>query len=113
MRTSRYKDDILKVFKTAHVLSIADVCKKIPQADFSTIYRNVEALTKEGILKKIVVTEDLTVYEYADKDHAHDHFICNECGEVEEVHVSHNLLKGKKGKVEEVVLRGTCGDCCS
>ena len=112
MKTSPYKDKILKLFESAHTLSIADVHKKIPSADFSTLFRNIELLTKEGKLKKIVVDKDVTVYEVNNKDHHHDHFICVECGDVDEIHVSTNVLgKGSKAKVEDVVIRGVCEDC--
>jgi Fur family zinc uptake transcriptional regulator len=111
MKTSPYKDKILKLFQKVHTLSIADVCKKIPEADFSTIFRNVEMLTQEGKLKKIVVDKDITVYEANDSAHHHDHFICVECGDVDAVHVSGSVLKGSKARVEDVVIRGVCEDC--
>ncbi len=111
MKTSPYRDSIIKLFEKSHTLSIADVQKKIPKADFSTLFRNIESLTKEGKLKKIIVDKDVTVYERNDKAHAHDHFICIECGEVDEIHVSGTVLKGKKVKVQDVVVRGVCGDC--
>jgi Fur family transcriptional regulator, ferric uptake regulator len=111
MKTSLYKEKILKIFQDTHVLSIADVHKKLKGADFSTIYRNIESLLKEGKLKKIIVNEDITVYERADAKH-HDHFICTECGEVEEVHIAANILgKGSKAKAKDVVIRGVCGPC--
>lgn len=111
MKTSPYKDKILKLFEKAHTLSIADLHKKIPEADFSTLFRNVESLTKEGKLKKIIVDKDVTVYEVNDAKHHHDHFICVECGDVDEIHVSSSVLKGSKAKVEDVVIRGVCEDC--
>lgn len=112
MRISLYKEKIVQAFHGAHVLSIAAIAKKVPGADFSTIFRNVELLCKEGKLKKIIIDEDVTVYELVNINHSHDHFICNECGGVEEVHVSHDLLgKGSKAKATDVIIRGVCGPC--
>ncbi len=87
MRTSQYKDLILAQFDTAHVLSITDIHKALPQADFSTIFRNIEQLYTAGVLKKIVVDVDTVVYERNIPGHAHDHFVCTDCGEVDAIHL--------------------------
>lgn len=113
MRTSLYKAKILEVFKHAHVLSIADVQAQLGKVDFSTVYRNIEILIKEGLLKKIIVNEDLTVFELVNKEHKHDHFICNDCGKVEEIHIETAVLgQGSDTKVTDVIVRGVCGPCC-
>ena len=114
MKTSPYKELILSQFKKAHVLSIADVHKAIPKADFSTIFRNVEQLLQAGILMRIVVDADTTVYELVGKGHQHDHFVCVNCGRVDEVHVRKEDIKMVgKSKVLDVVIRGICGPCDS
>lgn len=114
MKTSLYKDAILAAFQSKHTLSIADIQKAVPRADFSTIFRNVESLAKSGVLKKIAINADQTVYELYDKNHEHDHFVCVDCGTVEEIHIKHKDIKGPvQSKTLDIVVRGVCGPCCS
>ncbi len=103
---------ILELFAESHVLSISDIHKSIPKADFSTIFRNVESLLKEGKVKKIVVDVDNYVYELVSKGHEHDHFVCVDCGVVEEIHIKHaEINTPKKGKIFDILVRGLCKVC--
>ncbi len=109
MRTNVYKNEILDLFKKNHLLSISEIQKAIPKADFSTIFRNIKILIKKNELKEIVINHKETRYELA--RHAHDHFICNDCGDVEPVHIT--LPKGELSskRISEVTVRGTCSNC--
>ncbi|MEN9604484.1 MAG: hypothetical protein RJB39_169 [Candidatus Parcubacteria bacterium] len=113
MKTSPYKDKIIQLFKKAPTLSIAQIRTKMPSADFSTIFRNVEKLVKEGVLKKIIVDKDVTVYAQKGAQSPQHHFICLECGQVENVQISANILKSSRVKVTDVILRGICEACNS
>ena len=46
------------------------------EADFSTIYRNVNQLLEEKAIRKLVVGNKSIEYESAFD--SHDHFICND-----------------------------------
>jgi len=60
-----------------------DLIKEIHLASPSTIYRNLEALVKHGIVAPIVVHNGETYYEQiTDREH-HDHLICKKCNAVE------------------------------
>ncbi len=112
MKTSPYKDKILKLFqKSNKAMSVAQVHNKIPEADFSTIFRNVEALTKEGKMKKTVIDKDRTVYGLKGNAPQSNHFVCIDCGNVTDIQVSANILKGGRTKVMEVIIRGLCAAC--
>jgi Fe2+ or Zn2+ uptake regulation protein len=108
MRTSIYKNKIIELLKKKHLLSIADIHKHIPEADFSTIYRNVNQLLEEKAIRKLVVGNKSIEYESAFD--SHDHFICNDCGKVESIHlhIDTSLLRQK---VSDVTVRGTCTEC--
>lgn len=111
MRTNIYKTEIMNVLKKAHLLSIAAIHAKIAKADFSTIFRNVEQLCKEGLLRKVTISKDVVLYERAETTHRHDHFICNDCGTIASVQLPKNIgLKGK-GLVHDVLIRGICTKC--
>ncbi|HEX4065622.1 MAG TPA: transcriptional repressor [Acidobacteriaceae bacterium] len=47
----------------------------------ATVYRNLQALVKEGWLQAVEVPGDSTHYEVAGKEH-HHHFQCNVCGKL-------------------------------
>ena len=106
MRTSKYKDKIIKLFNTYHVLSMSEIGQKIPEANFSTIFRNVEQMIIDKELKKIVFDKDNIKYELA--SHTHNHFVCDTCGDVEEVEIE---LKDKNKIVRDAIVHGFCNEC--
>lgn len=109
MRSNVYKNKVLAVLKRGHLLSISDIHKAVGGADFSTVFRNVERLVNEGLLKRVVVNKDIVLFETAEQ-HVHDHFVCNYCGLVEAIPLSKRIhLQGKR--IADVLVRGTCGKC--
>lgn len=112
MKTPIYKQKIIDTLKKNHLMSIADIEKKV-KANFSTIFRNIEILKTEGLIKQVVKDKDTILYEYVGEGHAHDHFICDDCGDVQAIHVDKKALHIKgKGKAQDVTVHGLCGDCC-
>ncbi len=107
MRTSIYKEKILALLKKKHLLTIAEIHKAIPEADYSTVFRNVEQLLSDKQIKRVMIDNKSVTYESAHD--SHDHFICNDCGKVEEIHIPHASIKGKK--VDDITVRGSCGEC--
>lgn len=80
-RHSPKRDKILKVLKKAKgALSAADVHKKIPEIDLTTIYRNLEMFVTDGLVKKLSWGKNEAVYEYQEEDH--HHAICTNCDKV-------------------------------
>ena len=107
MRTNVYKQQILRLLQKKHLLTIAEIHKAIPEADYSTIFRNVEQLLSSKEIKKVMIDNKSVAYESAKE--SHDHFICNDCGTVEAIHISHHLIKGRK--VDDITVRGSCNKC--
>lgn len=107
MRTNIYKEHILKLLNKKHLLTIADIHKAIPDADYSTIFRNIEQLLKDKEIKKVMIDNKSIAYE-SSKD-SHDHFICNDCGTIESIHIPHTFIKGRK--VDDITVRGSCNKC--
>lgn len=109
MRASVYKDKVRAILGKDHLLSLADIQKKLGGADFSTVFRNVEQLVGAGLVKKVVVSKEVVLYEAVEKP-SHDHFVCTGCGAVESVHLLKKItLKGKA--ITDILIRGTCGKC--
>jgi Fe2+ or Zn2+ uptake regulation protein len=108
MRLNVYKDKVLAILEKEHLLSIADIREKLSGVDFSTVFRNVEQLVAEGMVKKVVISKDTVLYEVI-RAHTHDHFICNDCGKVEEIHVPRTSIKNRK--IDDITVRGSCTEC--
>lgn len=109
MRTNIYQEQIVRALENTHVLSLAELQEQIPEADFSTVYRNVQQLVTEGVLRPVVIDRKRTVYELG--NHSHDHFICTDCQTVEAVTLPKQALGSKV--VSDVVVRGQCEGCQS
>ncbi len=106
MSKNTYKEKILTLLNKNHLLSISEIHKNIPDADYSTIFRNVEQLVKEEKIKKIIIDKNTTNYEKL--EHNHYHFICNNCEKIEEVK---EKIKLKNKEVVDVLIRGYCEKC--
>jgi len=112
MNSSKYKQTIISLFSTHHLLSINDVCRLLPQADYSTIYRNIESLESEGILTKLVFDTKRTLYELSEQHSPHYHFVCQECSEINEISIQCiTLSQPIPGNVHTLVLYGECTGC--
>jgi len=107
MRTNIYKEKIVSLLRKKHLLTIAEIHKAIPEADYSTIFRNVEHLLAGKVIKKVMIDNKSVAYELAKENH--DHFICNDCGTVESIHIPHNSIKGRK--IDDITVRGSCNKC--
>ncbi|HMO01989.1 MAG TPA: transcriptional repressor [Oligoflexia bacterium] len=109
MRTHLYRKQIFSLLRRKHFMSIAEIHKAIPEADYSTVFRNVKQLLAAGEVRRVFLDRKSFVYELA--EHQHDHFICNDCGQVESFHlpVDKRVFKGRQ--VNEITVRGTCCDC--
>lgn len=109
MRTSAYKEKILTLLKKEHLLSIGAIHTAFAEVDYSTIFRNVEQLVMEGKLKKVVIGEKSVAYELLNEQH--DHFVCDDCGKVESIHVAVSKKELHGARAREVTVHGTCTSC--
>ena len=112
MRTNIHKNKILSVLKKHHLLSISDIHKEITTADYSTVYRNVEQLAADNEIRRVVLGKNNVMYELNDKENQHDHFLCNDCGDIESVNISYEKLSIlNEREVTDVLLKGLCEKC--
>lgn len=81
----------------------------------STIYRSLETLEKENVIRRIPSKYGQDFYEFY-KQAKHDHFVCLKCGNIYDIpkkRTNVGFLE-KEGKyVQEVVTTyyGICNDC--
>lgn len=111
MKISPYKKIITDLLTENHFLSIADIHSCIPEADYSTIYRNIEQLLEDKKIKKILLDQKTSLYELI-HEHEHDHFICDTCGDVTEINLPRKKLAISL-PISDITIRGRCGNCVS
>ena len=87
------------------------------QSARATVYRTVKILAEVGIIKRGMLGEKHSHYEFVEQDHGH--FVCSSCGKIielscptlenflESVSESHDLIIEK----HSVELFGVCGKC--
>lgn len=82
--------------------------------DASTIYRNLVDLQGAGLVHRLDVGDHTWRYELKRDDETHAHFVCDDCGVVAclpEGSVSVKGVPGRVGRVQSVLLRGSCPQC--
>ncbi|NLO81640.1 MAG: transcriptional repressor [Clostridiales bacterium] len=58
------------------------VVETTPGTNFSTVYRNLDLLVQEGLLRKTSFGQEASYYELVVTDDHHHHMICKECGRI-------------------------------
>ena len=90
--------------------------RRFPQASRATVYNTLNALRDAGLLREVRLADGVARYE-AEKG-PHQHFVCRECGRLEDVPPTafkpappRELEGGHLVESCEVLLRGVCGPC--
>ncbi|MBQ8293329.1 MAG: transcriptional repressor [Bacilli bacterium] len=122
MRNSKQRDVILKIVLDSSDHPTADMVynrarKEIDNISLGTVYRNLNLLSEQGIIKKFKIVGDI---ERFDKTViTHSHFVCKECGKVIDIMEDSlsDFIKELSNKTNanieryEVSLFGTCSHC--
>jgi len=93
------------------------IVKEIPEISLRTVYRNLNKLSQEGILRKIQVPNAPDRFDSTLEPH--QHIICTECGEFIDVFMNNEQrlldeihgLSGYTITGIDVVYRGICPKC--
>jgi len=124
-RPSPVTDEVRRLLETdeQHVWSLDDLVasarSSLGSADYSSVFRAVSQLEREGLLDRIELGDGKARFEM--RDHHHEHIRCEVCGRVEEVPVCvlddasaqvHNLT-GFKVTSHRVVFGGLCRECAA
>ncbi len=123
LRMTPQRDVLLKVLSTMRHHPTADelsraVRRRLPSVSTATVYRNVQQLAAAEVISRLERASD--VIRYDANPVAHHHFICTECGHVEDVYlesVSYRIDYQRTGRRPsgvtscEVQLRGLCPQC--
>jgi Fur family peroxide stress response transcriptional regulator len=122
-RGSKQREAILRILQSTDIHPTADwiydqVRKVIPNISLGTVYRNLNLLKDEGLIKEVTIYGSSSARYDANLE-PHHHFICLVCNSVydlpvqdENVNVSH-LVSGRDLKIKFVKLDifGICDKC--
>ncbi|WP_294954085.1 transcriptional repressor [Sulfurovum sp.] len=114
--------NILEVIEKHGHMSVEDIYEEVtkvhPSLSLATIYKNIILMQENAILTEVPIAGKKSKYELAKADHMH--FICTECGTVEDKMcldqtdvIFHQLSEEKhfKLKQRQVNLYGICEKC--
>lgn len=90
-----------------------------PDLNLSTVYRTLEMLTAEGIVRQANLGGGRRFFELASETEPHHHLVCKRCGRIEHIAARHlsdlesHLLAEHGFEVDEASLTsyGKCREC--
>lgn len=122
-RRSKQREAILRILQSTDIHPTAgwiydQVRKLIPNISLGTVYRNLNLLKEEGLIKEVNI-QGVTSSRYDANLEPHNHFICLVCDSVYDLPISGEeinveaFLEGKNFKVKFVKLDifGICDKC--
>ena len=93
-----------------------DVKKKFNSISLATIYKNINAMTKNMILFEVKLPNEKSVYEIVKEKHSH--LLCTKCGEVQDIEIdTKNIVSDISSKYtfnieqSDLVFSGYCKNC--
>lgn len=122
MNYSKQREIILDTLKENVVHPTAEflyekVREKDSKISLATLYRNLNQLAQNKIIKKIDGLETSSHFDH--NTHAHYHFICSKCKRVFDIDadVAPNLITNTESKTgftiqnHDITFSGICADC--
>jgi Fe2+ or Zn2+ uptake regulation protein len=84
-----------------------------------TVYRNLEDLSKEGVVFKVIHPDRKLYYFYCSNANHHHHFVCVSCRKVEDIQfcgmkdIENEVISSLKGQVVSHLFQvyGFCSTC--
>lgn len=120
-RRSKQRDAVLENLLSRYDHPTAEevyesVRKALPNISLATVYRNLNLLCEEGVIRSIL-TKDVVHYDA--HTNGHRHVICNRCGKIFDidVDVTQELIDKANiafdGEIEncKLIFYGLCSDC--
>lgn len=133
MKTDKNKSGIQRMTRQRRVL-LEEICKpgrhltadmildlvrpKLPKISLATVYRNLETLVEQGLVRKLTMGGGQKHYDGG--THLHYHVRCVRCGKVADVEaepfgdLNAKALEGSTGFeifAHELEFEGICDDC--
>jgi len=92
IRLTKHRTAILNLLKeSTQALSAQQIHEQLPHINLVTIYRNLEQFTTLGTIKKFYLDSTEAVFEFQKRPH--HHAICDDCHDVQHIHIDEAKLK--------------------
>lgn len=97
---------------------VRQVREVLPTVSHATVYRNLQELVREGLIKTLDMAGAAAQFEVNPDEH--HHFVCRRCGQVWDVYLSsvdvkvnrrRTAIEGFRIDRRDVQLHGLCADC--
>ncbi|MGE0440005.1 MAG: Fur family transcriptional regulator [Gemmatimonadales bacterium] len=97
---------------------VREVRAVLPTVSHATVYRNLQELVREGLIRTLDRAGDAAQFEINPDEH--HHFVCRKCGQVWDVYLSavdvkvnrkRTAIEGFQIDRREVQLHGLCAAC--
>lgn len=96
----------------------ASVQRSLPQVNASTVYRTLDVLVEEGLVRRTDLGTGRAVFEPA-HEHPHHHLVCESCGAVAHIHddglgdVAERIEAQSRFSLgdREITFFGECSSC--
>ena len=122
---SKQREEILEILKNNPIHPTAEQIYKIVvekglKISKSTVYRNINILSNQGIIQKISILNGIDRYDYIHKEH--QHVICQLCKEVfdfyhdfkiDDISESFKSQVKQEIDIQSLVIYGICEKCKS
>jgi Fe2+ or Zn2+ uptake regulation protein len=93
--------------------------KELTKVNKTTLYREVDFLTRQNILTVVTLGDGKARYELVDQTH-HHHLVCEDCGRISDVELTEDLESEERRIKKEYAFTvrrhsleffGQCSDC--
>ena len=123
LRLTPQRDVLLRALSEASGHPTADdmvqrVRAVLPTVSHATVYRNLQELVREGLIRTLEVAGTAVQFEVNPDDH--HHFVCRRCGRIWDVYLSRLDVRVNRRRTElagfqvdhrDVQLHGVCARC--
>ena len=106
MRHSDQRDIVYQVVSSScdhpNVDTILARCKEhMPSINMATVYRNLNSLVDEGLVRRITLAGTPDRFDKTKCDH--DHLVCQKCGKLKDVYLSGIADEIKNNSGDEII----------
>jgi Fur family transcriptional regulator, ferric uptake regulator len=118
MRVTKNRERVIGALLTAEKPLKAEEIKERGNLDLVTVYRNIEAFEKAGVLQRIPLENGAQLFELTAPDEHYHHLICRECHQAERLDlcVGEEMRKvatanGYSHIAHVLEVYGVCSEC--